>query len=221
MRHAIVKVLVLITLTLGYLNLAWSGSYEDFFQAIESDNPATVTKLLAKGFNPNTPTEDGQPALLVAVKNNAKRVISVLASAKGIDIDRTNIQDESPLMFAAYENNMVAARILISQGAEVNKTGWSALHYAATKGHIDMIKYLLDHSAYIDAESPNGTTPLMMATQYSTQQTVQTLINAGADPTIKNQLNLTAADFAMKSNKPELASYLTNQINLWNSKHPH
>jgi ankyrin repeat protein len=219
MRHGIIKEFLFFTLTAGFLCLAWSGSYEDFFQAIESDNPVLVTKLLAKGFNPNTPTEDGQPALLVAVKNNAKKVISVLANAKGIDIDRTNIQDESPLMFAAYENNMVAAKILISQGAEVNKTGWSPLHYAATKGHIEMIKYLLDHSAYIDAESPNGTTPLMMATQYSTQQTVQILINAGADPSLKNQLNLTAVDFAIKSNKPEVASYLTNQINLWNSRH--
>jgi ankyrin repeat protein len=60
---------------------------------------------------------------------------------------------------------------------------------------------LLEHSAYIDAESPNGTTPLMMAAMYGSPEAVKHLIQAGADLTLKNQLGLTALDFAIRGQR--------------------
>jgi len=38
---------------------------------------------------------------------------------------------------------------------------------------------LLDEHAYIDAASPNGTTPLMMAAHYGTPSAVKLLLEAG------------------------------------------
>jgi len=61
---------------------------------------------------------------------------------------------------------------------------------------------LLEHSAYIDAESPNGTTPLMMAAMYGSPEAVKHLIQAGADLQIKNGANMTALDFAQRGNRP-------------------
>jgi ankyrin repeat protein len=55
---------------------------------------------------------------------------------------------------------------------------------------------LLEESAYIDAESPNGTTPLMMAARYGSTDAVQLLINEDADIHLKNQLGLNALSFA-------------------------
>jgi ankyrin repeat protein len=74
-----------------------------------------------------------------------------------------NSKDESALMLAALKDQQDLAEKLIKKGADVNKTGWAPLHYAATNGHLAIISLLLENSAYIDAESPNGTTPLMMA----------------------------------------------------------
>jgi uncharacterized protein len=90
---------------------------------------------------------------------------------------------------------------LVDNDADVNKTGWTALHYAASGGHVPVIAHLLEHSAYIDAESPNGTTPLMMAAMYGSPEAVKHLIQAGADLTIKNQLGLTALDFAVRGQR--------------------
>ncbi len=59
-----------------------------------------------------------------------------------------------------------------------------------------MIRLLLDHNAYIDAESPNGSTPLMMAARYGSIDGARLLLDEGADATIKNEQGLTAADFA-------------------------
>jgi len=62
---------------------------------------------------------------------------------------------------------------------------------------VDVVRLLLEHHAYIDAESPNKTTPLMMAARYGLPQVVSLLLEEGADPTLRNEQGLTALDFAV------------------------
>ena len=49
---------------------------------------------------------------------------------------------------------------------------------------------------------------LMMAAMYGTPEATRFLLEAGADPTLKNQLRLTAADFANRAGRPELGGEL-------------
>lgn len=77
---------------------------------------------------------------------------------------------------------------------------------------MDVIALLLERHAYIDAASPNGTTPLMMAAQYGTDASAQRLLSEGADPTLKNQLGLTAVDFALRAEREELARTLAARM---------
>ncbi len=100
------------------------------------------------------------------------------------------------MMLAALNGDLDFVNLLIAKDAEVNKKGWAPLHYAATNGHDDIVKVLLDHSAYIDAGSPNGTTPLMMAARGGHVSTVKLLLDEGADLRVKNQIGMTAIDFA-------------------------
>jgi ankyrin repeat protein len=106
-------------------------------------------------------------------------------------------------MLAALKGHQALAEKLIKKGADVNKTGWTPLHYAASNGHVAIISLLLENSAYIDAESPNGTTPLMMAAMYGTPAAVKLLLDEGADPQLKNQQGLTALQFAERANRPD------------------
>src|SRR6202035_4532539 len=64
--------------------------------------------------------------------------------------------------------------------------------------HDDIVQLLIDHSAYIDAASPNGTTPLMMAARGDHITTMKVLLSGGADPRLKNQIGMTALDFAKR-----------------------
>jgi ankyrin repeat protein len=193
-----------ILIAIGFLsafNFAHAGSYEDFFKAIRFDNVRAVHSLLQRGFDPNTVNPEGVPALMLAVQEPSLKVAELLASWPKTKTELRNDKDESVLMLASIKGYTRLVHKLVENDADVNKTGWTPLHYAASAGHVPIIEYLLEHSAYIDAESPNGTTPLMMAAMYGSPEAVKVLIQAGADLRLKNQLGLSAWDFAVRGQR--------------------
>ena len=185
-----------------------AGSYEDFFDAIKNDDPATVTALLNRGFDPNTRSPTGDHGLFLAVREPSPKVAAVLTAWPKTEVESRSAKDESPLMLASLRGLGDLVRQLIARGADVNKPGWAPLHYAATRGHLDVMNLLLDNHAYIDASSPNGSTPLMMAALYGPPSAVKLLLEAGADPLLKNDLGLTAIDFAYRDNRAESAEII-------------
>ena len=189
-------------------SLCRAGSYEDFFKAVQLDDEASVTALLARGFDGNTRDPKGQPGLYLAVREKSVKVAAVLIGWRRINVEARNAADESPLMLAASNGLIELCQKLIAKGADVNKPGWTPLHYAATRGHLPVMSLLLDNYAYIDAASPNGSTPLMMAAFYGTPSAVKLLLEAGADPSIKNDQGLTAIDFAQRNNRLDSAEII-------------
>ncbi len=204
------KVLYLFVL-FGY-SLSNAGSYEDFFQALEHDNVRVVQGLLERGFDPNSVNPDGQYALILAIRQPALAVAKALIANPATLVEVRTNKDESPLMLAAIKGHLELCRQLIDRDADVNKTGWTPLHYAATGGNAKVVRLLLEHFAYVDAESPNGSTPLMMAALYGTADAVRVLLDAGADPGIKNALGLTALDFAQKGQRDESVALLLKAV---------
>ena len=206
----------LATLALGLAAPGiWAGAYEDFFVAILRDDDAAMAALLRRGFDPNTRDPKGQVGLAIALQNGSSKAFAALLASSQVNVEARNAQDESPLMMAALKGNLEAVKALLARDADVNKTGWTPLHYAASAGsrqHVAIIALLLENHAYIDATSPNGTTPLMMAAQYGSNEAVQLLLDEGADPTLKNQLGLTAADFALRVSRTESADKIAAAI---------
>jgi hypothetical protein len=211
-------------LVLIAFSMAKAGSYEDFFKALERDQEDKVQHLLERGFDPNSPNPKGQPALMYAMQQSSNKVVDLLVNWPTTRLSVRNAQGETPLMLAAIQNKLSLAKLLVLRGADVNQTGWTPLHYAATKGHIEMMRLLIDNSAYLDAESPNGTTPLMMAAHYGTSMAVKLLLEEGADPRLKNKLGLSAWDFAYnsknESQKQETQQYMQAFLAVWAQKYP-
>lgn len=189
-----------------------AGSYDDFFTAIKRDDSSAVRELLQRGFDANTIDSTGQNGLYLALREPSPKVAQVLIDWPQTNVNALNPKGESPLMLAALKDQRDLAEKLIKKGADVNKTGWAPLHYAATHGHLAMISLLLENSAYIDAESPNGTTPLMMAAMYGTPAAVKLLLEEGADPQLKNQQGLTALQFAQRGNRLDAAEAIATSI---------
>jgi ankyrin repeat protein len=201
------KILIYLYVFIGF-SISKAGAFDDFFKAIVFDQVPVVGNLIYRGMDPNTPTEKGEPALVFAVRSGAPKTVAFLLKQPGIQIDATNAADETALMLAANANDLASANLLIEAGASVNRPNWTPLHYAASKGHTEMMRLLIDNDAYIDSESPNGTTPLMMAAYYATPKAVKLMLEEGADPTLQNKDGQTALDMALSKDKKLSAQYI-------------
>ena len=94
MRNYFKKVIYLVVLT-GF-NLSHAGSYEDFFIAIKRDDPAAITALLQRGFDPDTRDPDGLPGLYLAVREPSLKAAEALIAWPKSNVEVRTAQDESP-----------------------------------------------------------------------------------------------------------------------------
>ena len=188
---------------------ALAGSYEDFFVAVKRNYGGSVTELLQRGFDPNTPDPSGNIALVLALQAENFAVAEALMARPGLNVNALNQSGESALMMAALRGNLAWCERLLARGASINKPGWTALHYAAAGPEPKVVKLLLDRGAVVDAESPDKTTPLMMAARYGPEEGVTLLLAHGADPKRTNARNMNAADFARGGGREWLAQRLS------------
>jgi ankyrin repeat protein len=166
-----------------------------------------VEALLARGFDPNSRDENGQVALYLALRAGSNRVADLLMRHPQLQPDLANSAAETPLMMAALKGNQEAAVRLLSLGSKPHQEGWSPVHYAATGTQTQIVELLLDRGAPIEARSPNGTTPLMMAA-YGAEATVNLLLARGAEIGQRNDRGLSAADFARLGGRDRLSARL-------------
>jgi len=193
--------------------LGQGAAFDDYFKAIKLDKADQLRALLQRGMDPNTiePTR-GETGLMLALRDNAMQAFAVLLNARGIELETRARNGDTALMIAAFTGNLPAVQELLARDAQVNQVGWTALHYAAAAGHDDIVRLLLEEHAYIDAESPNKTTPLMMAARGGFIMTVKLLLDEGADMTLKNDKGMTALDFAKQHDKKDIAEGLAYRM---------
>jgi ankyrin repeat protein len=200
-------------LSFAGLPVAFAGAFDDYLHAVKMDDVDTVRSLLRRGFDPNTiEPERGDSGLILSLRENAIKVFSLLLMQPSIDVEARARNGDTALMIAAYKSNKDAVVTLLKKGAEPNRPGWTALHYAAAAGSNEIIQILLDAAAYIDAESPNKTTPIMMAARGGHILTVKLLLDEGADATLKNEAGLTAIDFARQGDFKDIVEGLTYRL---------
>lgn len=107
----------------------------------------------------------------------------------------------TPLANAARSGDVAAVRTLCAGGADANartgSNGWTPLLHAVHKNQSGTVAALLDSGAVVDAASPNGTTPLMMAAGYGNREMVALLLRRGATPGQRDGGGAVALDYAL------------------------
>lgn len=188
------------------------------FDALINENFDEFMNFLNQpDFDPNIKDSEGDPLLLVCIlipniKNIEKYIKEVLKKKPDLNLQGKN--DWTALMAAArfsINDTESIVKMLIDSGADPNIqniNNWTALmeviryvnHTNENKesGKI-VIQALIEIGANLDLQDKEGWTALMMAVKYSTLDIVKLLINAGADPNIKNKMNKTAIHFTNDS----------------------
>jgi ankyrin repeat protein len=184
----------------------------NFAKAAKFDDASEVKSLLKKGVNPNTVDASGNPMLFLAVKDKSSNVIDVLLGDKNIDVDLSTKNGETPLMMASIDGNLPLVKILVlGHKAQLDHIGWTPLHYACAKGHLEVAQFLIANGATVDSMSLGNTTPLMMAVQSGNEQLVKLLLDKGADLQLRNSQGLTAIDIADIYDKPWISDGLRSR----------
>lgn len=201
MINIIVKVIHEI---LGILGLAMllsatpssAGMHEDLLAAIEGNDSRWLKELIAEGGDPNTVDRDGNTLLILATRDGKQDAVKALLAAKA-KVNARNRLGDTALMLAAVEGRVEIAKLLVFNGAEIEFKGWNPMLYAASRGQDDMIEYLANLGANVNAPAPNGVTPLMMAVRGGYKSTTKLLLAKGANPNLKNDRGDTALTWAM------------------------
>jgi len=192
---------------------AWPrDSLQSFVLAAKANDASFLGQLPELGLDAQSRDSLRNNLLMLALREAGEDLALAMLSQpdwQGLQvIEHQNQLGETPLMIAAIKGLDRAVKRLVEIGAEVNRPGWTALHYAATSGSVAVIRLLGEHSAYVDAMSPNNTTPLMMASRFNHRPAAAELIQLGADPTITNQAGLNARDYAKEQGNRDLAFWL-------------
>ncbi|HPU51832.1 MAG TPA: ankyrin repeat domain-containing protein [Burkholderiaceae bacterium] len=190
---------------------AQKDAYQDFFEAVAIDDAGTVRTYLLRGIAPNSEDPVKGPAIVLAAQERAFKALRVLLESPLTNVNARNKAGETALMYAAGHGELEMARLLLKRGAQINSQGWTPLHYAASAGHLQMVTWLLENHAYIDAGSPNGTTPLMMAAREKRTTVARYLVEQGADPSLRNEAGMGAPEYFIRIGEPEQAQWMTER----------
>merc|ERR1712086_1048903 len=86
--------------------------------------------------------------------------------------------------------------------------GYTALLWAARKGHTKIAQILVDAGADVDSKGNTGYTALLWAAHKGHTKIAQILVDAGADVDSKDNTRKTALDYAKQFNRTQIVQLL-------------
>ena len=149
-----------------------------------------VEYLISNGADVNLKDNEGKTALLWASSNslpNAKILVANGARVNEAANDGMTPFLEASLGVSSGKVTIEMLDLLRKNGANINAglqrksaMGWTALHYAAINGDVELVKYLIKYGANVNKATGDGSTPLYLAQLGKHEEIIKLLKNAGA-----------------------------------------
>ena len=155
-------------------------------------------------------------------------LLFLAATWLGLDYYALRVQARNQNLIAdAYDGNLERLKEDLEDGADLNymlyfsdtqrdytDVTFNALHAAASSGNEDVINYLLEQKMDINAQTPDGWTPLFIAARDGRSEAAKLLIFRGADTNVQTDLGATALlmaatqPYPTEEKRAELVTYL-------------
>jgi uncharacterized protein len=191
--------------------------YAGLHAAAASGDVAEIERLLAAGERPNIQDSNSRTPLHVAAYRKhhaaARALLRLGANPNALDAQRYDI-----VTIAAVQNDIEMLNIALQGGASARNItspyDGTALIAAAHLGHVEAVRILIAHKAPLDHANVRGWTALHEAVVLGNGgpnhvATVEALINAGADPDIKDRQGNTALMYARQRGYSDMIKILT------------
>lgn len=187
--------------------IAQADTYDDLLKSVGAGDVAGVTELLRRGVDVDTTDPEGNSLLIIATREGHEPLVELLLAQRP-KLNARNSVGDSALRLAAISGKIGIVKKLVVAGARINTPDWTPLIYACFGGHIEIMRYLLQMKADVNAASDNGTTALMVAAGHGNSEIAQLLLGAGADPNKLTEKGQTALDMALEAHHEEVARLL-------------
>jgi len=127
-----------------------------------------------------------------AAQNNQLSLLRSLLSEDPKLVNAVDIDDRTPLHWAASSGSIDIAQFLIDQKAEIDKadnSGWTPLHIAVSAGHENVVQELIGGGTDVNKKNDKGMTALHYAASKSRIDIGRLLISRGADINARDKAN--------------------------------
>jgi ankyrin repeat protein len=154
-----------------------------------------ILRLVVRAAKIKLTGERGEAILGQAARSRKTDLVQFLLDF-GVN-SRDPRQGLTALASAVDNGSFENARLLLRKGADADahdRSGRTALWYAAISQNTGFITLLLEHGADVDARDNEGRTALMHAADLCFTWDVRALLDAGADPTIQDKHGRTALE---------------------------
>jgi ankyrin repeat protein len=139
-------------------------------------------------------------------------VLISLAVAIASSMAQAPAGDRAELSLAIRQGNLERAKAIVEKYpalvTSADDSGFTPLHIAATAGRVDIIEYLLQRGADIEARTAGGQTPLFQTVPLASAEAFDCLLRRGARLGARDNSGKSILQFALSWQRPAMADLI-------------
>jgi hypothetical protein len=193
---------------------------ERYLAAAAAGDLDGVRAALADGADKDALDREEASAILAAARGKHYDVVRFLI-AEGVDIDAQDQTCFNPFIHGCINDDLELVRIMVEAGTDLKRLtrfGGNGLTPAAEKGHLEIVRYLLENTAInVNLTNTLGWTALIETIILGDggpvrQQTVELLLQHGAKPGMTDEWGVPPIDLARKRGFDEIVATIERYL---------
>ncbi|XP_034381702.1 protein phosphatase 1 regulatory subunit 12A isoform X3 [Cyclopterus lumpus] len=148
--------------------------------------------LIAQGASVGVVNSEGETPLDIAEEEAMEELLQNEINRQGVDIEAAR-KEEERIMLRDARQWLNSGEI---QDSRHTKSGGTALHVAAAKGYVEVLKLLIQTGYDVNIKDFDGWTPLHAASHWGKEEACKILVESLCDMDLINKMGQTAFDVA-------------------------